>query len=94
MHIEFAFSVDVVVFFSLDGVLFFYSNSFFSPLRESFPYEDQFSCIIKFLNDQTQTPNTKVSLHHFTIYMITFGIIKFETSRTYVSNSISKEDFF
>ncbi|GFY46712.1 hypothetical protein TNIN_462074 [Trichonephila inaurata madagascariensis] len=31
-------------------------------VKESFPYENQFSAIMKFLNDQTQTPNTKVKI--------------------------------
>ncbi|KAF8778912.1 CLIP-associating protein 1 like protein [Argiope bruennichi] len=36
-------------------------------VKESFPYENQFSAIMKFLNDQTQTPNTKI---RFTIDLI------------------------
>ncbi|XP_035227024.1 CLIP-associating protein 2-like isoform X4 [Stegodyphus dumicola] len=31
-------------------------------VKESFPYENQFAAIVKFLNDQTQTPNTKVKI--------------------------------
>ncbi|KAG8195475.1 hypothetical protein JTE90_010784 [Oedothorax gibbosus] len=31
-------------------------------VKDSFPYENQFSAILKFLNDQTQTPNTKVKI--------------------------------
>lgn len=34
--------------------------SFFPSLRESFPFDQQFNILMRFIVDQTQTPNLKV----------------------------------
>lgn len=35
---------------------------FLLPCRESFPYEQQFNILMRFIVDQTQTPNLKVKV--------------------------------
>lgn len=56
----FCFLYDFTLFFVIS--LSFKILFFFKP-RDSFPFDQQFNILMRFIVDQTQTPNLKVGNH-------------------------------